>query len=568
MRNDLKDNKLLVAATVLFSILTSAAGALIAVILQKVIDAAADGDMGLFQRTLLLSVLYLLGLGVLSYIYSLCSKILIRNLTKSLRRRVFHGIFRRNHQDFTSANTADYLSSLTNDTKLIEENYILPLLAIVQSIAVFFVSLVTMLFYSPLVTACLAGSIIVMLVAPSLFGKALQNRQDAFSGQMAVFTSKLKDLLAGYEVIKSYRMGRHTAGKFERENNAAANAKFAADKLFAANESVSEMLAGLSQFSVIFISAYLIITGHITMGTLIALVQLSNGFVGPVMMMMQNLPKVQGIKPVISRLNALADYEDTAFTGKTAPVFQSSVEANNLNFTYLPGQPVLADINLVLQKGRKYAVAGRSGCGKSTLVKLLTGYYAGFEGRIAFDGTDIKHLDVEQLGRMVSTIHQNVYMFDTDIRNNICLYRDFPEQELTAALEGAGVSLFLEQMPDGLLSPVGENGSSLSGGQRQRIAVARALIQGTPFLILDEGTSGIDRQTAYDIESRLLAQADLTLITITHDMNEELLGRYDEIFYMDQGRIAERGSLQQLLEGGNGFADFFTLQKRTTGNAL
>ena len=162
---------------------------------------------------------------------------------------------------------------------------------------------------------------------------------------------------------------------------------------------------------------------------------------------------------------------------------------------------------------------------------------------------------------MVSVIHQNVYMFDKSIKENICLYKEFSEAKIDEILSLSGVDKFIKGLEGELEYAVGENGSNLSGGQRQRIAIARALIQETPILVLDEGTSSIDMQTGYDIESRLLNIDNLTLITINHKMSEELLGLYDEIIFMEDGAIIEKGSLTKLLEKKGRFYNFYTLEK-------
>ena len=167
---------------------------------------------------------------------------------------------------------------------------------------------------------------------------------------------------------------------------------------------------------------------------------------------------------------------------------------------------------------------------------------------------------MEKLKKMISVIHQNVYMFDETVLENIRLYQKIGSESLDRALELSGVDRFLNLMPDGLNSPVGENGENLSGGQRQRIAIARALVQKTPVLILDEGTSAVDMQTAYDIESRLLKVAGLTLLTITHKMSEDLLGLYDQILFMENGQVAEKGTLEDLLKKQGRFFEFYTLK--------
>ena len=152
-------------------------------------------------------------------------------------------------------------------------------------------------------------------------------------------------------------------------------------------------------------------------------------------------------------------------------------------------------------------------------------------------------------------------MFNESIYHNICLHQDFTDQQLEEALKASGSAGFISQMTGGLSHIVGENGANLSGGQKQRIAVARALIRHKSFLILDEGTSAVDMQTAYDIETRLLKLKGLTLVTITHNMNADILKMYDEIIYMEDGRILEQGSFKKLMAANKRFRDFFELKK-------
>ena len=516
-------------------------------------------DFNGFLNVLLATLAYIALYGMCYFIYAVTSKMLVRNLTRMLRKKVFVGVLRRGYQDFTSVNTADYISALTNDVKLVEENYILPLLLMLQHAITFVATLVLLLILSPVVTGCLVLCMLLMYTIPSLFGKALQSRQDALSGKLARFTTRLKDIFSGYEVIKSYRVTGKVEEEFRQENHEVADAKYAADKLFVINESLSQMLAIITQVVAIFVSAYLVLRGNISIGTLIALVQLGGSFVWPIVTLMQNLPKVKSIKPVLARLDEFSDYSDSSFTGTEAPSFQSELKAKSLTFSYDPEHPVLSGAELTLRKGKKYAVVGESGCGKTTLIKLLSGCYAGYEGEIRLDDRELRTLDIERVREMISIIHQNVYMFDKSIEENICIYQSFPQEKLDQALRLSGVDRFLSQTTDGLASPVGENGANLSGGQRQRIAIARALIQRTPILILDEGTSAIDMQTAYDIESRLLKIPELTLLTVTHKMSGELLGKYDEIIFMKDGIVAEMGNLEELLRRKSEFATFYSL---------
>lgn len=559
MRECIKKNKLLLVLTVAFSVISSVALVGLSLFIQTTIDYVTAGNIEGFKRILIYSVGYGILIGLLYFIYDILSKMFIRNLLKMLRNKAFFGILRRNYKDFNSKNTADYISVLTNDMKLIEENYIVPLLLIFQYGVMFIVTVILLLYLSPVVTLGIFISMLLIFIVPSFFGKALEKKQLELSNRLSFFTSKLKDIFSGYDVIRSYNLKDSIGKEFEEENNNLANTKFAADKIFVINESLSQTLGMGTQFVAIFLSSYLVIKGNLTMGMLIAIVQLSGTFVQPVIMIMSNLPKLNSVKPIIKRIDEFSTYKDNDFTGKDKPNFNNNLEVSNLSFSYGNGRSIINDISLKIDKNKKYAIVGGSGSGKSTLIKLMLGYYSDFSGNIKFDGNSIKNLNIEQLNKMISIIHQNVYMFDKTIKDNICLYKEFSEEQINNVLKLSGANKFIEETSNGLNYLVGENGSNLSGGQRQRIAIARALIQQTPILVLDEGTSAIDMQTAYDIESKLLNIKDLTLITITHKMSEELLSLYDEIIYMENGQIVESGNLKELLEKKEKFFNFYTV---------
>ncbi|KAB1440221.1 ABC transporter ATP-binding protein [Candidatus Galacturonibacter soehngenii] len=550
-----------IVLTVFFSVIHSWLAVYLARILQKVIDIALIGNMASFQKMLVLSIFYIVLLSFISFLYSLSSKKLVCLVTKGLRQRTFYGIFQRNAKAFHDVNTADYLSATTNDIKLIEENFLNPLLLVLQYLVMFIMTLKLLFEISPTIMLCLIGCIVVMILVPSILGNALQRRQETFSHQNSSFTQKLKDYFLGYEVIKSYQMEEKIKKEFEHENKRFTDTRFHVEQLLSLNEGVSEILAFLTQFSGMFIGAYLIIKGEITAGTLVALIQLSATFVSPVMIILQNIPKISGITPVIKRIDALIEYQEDLFGDKILSSFEDKINMEDVTFSYKENQPVLNGLNLSIHKNKKYAIVGKSGCGKSTLVKLLTGYYSDYQGKISYDDNNLMELKIQELNRMISTIHQSVYMFDESVRENICLYETYTEEELADALDKSGVTQFLGSLTDGISTLVGENGKNLSGGQKQRIAVARALIRKKPILILDEGTSAVDMQNAYDIEKSLLEVNDLTLITITHNMNYDILSLYDEILYMENGKVEEYGQIDELLSKKEKFYQFYHLKK-------
>lgn len=548
MKHYWKRNKLLLAITLIIGIFSAVLSAFISIVLQKVIDAAISNDIDAFTNTLIFTLIYSIVLCLLSYFSALAGKYLLLKISKQMREDVFNGIMRHTPAQFAKNNTADYISALTNDIKMIEENYILVFFMTVELVVMFIATLVILLFLSPLITIILFANMLLMFLIPALFGKLLEKRQDSISKALSSYTEKIKDIFSGFEVIKNYRMLPHVRKQFQNTNNNTTNARFAADRMFALNEGLSETLSILSIVIVIFVSAWLVMKGSITMGTLLALTQLSGTFMTPIIMIMQNIPKLKSMAPIIEKLTNTANYKETEWQGTAQPTFAKEISLKNVSFGYNNQKEILKNISISFEKGKKYAILGNSGSGKTTLIKLLAGYYSSYKGSIFYDDLELKTIANDKLSDVLCIMHQNVYLFNNTVKENITLFEQFTAEELSDAMVKSGVSKFIDKLENGINTPAGENGSNLSGGQKQRIALARAFIRNITFMILDEGTSAVDGKTAYDIESGLLANSQLTLITITHSLNPELLKKYDKIIYLADGSVQAEGRFDEIKE--------------------
>lgn len=557
----MKQNKVLLLFTILTSIIASLGYVFMAVLLQKLLDIAVEKNMQQFIPMVLFSIFYFVMLGIFLYLQSLLSKRITCKIIKQIRTDVFKGIVSQSMGDFGKRNTADYLSIITNDVKMIEDNFLLPFFEVVQYTVIFISSFVLMIYFDVIVTIVVFVAITLMFLVPSLLGKELEKRQNTLSSQLADFTTKLKDILSGFEIIKSYSMKQYVIQKFDKENSDTIHTKYSVDKLFALNEGLSSFLALMVQIVVLFLSAYFIITERITVGTLLGMVQVSSNLANPLIMIFTNIPKIKSIQPIIEKLTVLSKYELNEVPKKQSATFNSVVSISNLSFAYEKQNRVLDKINLHIEKGKKYVIVGKSGCGKTTLVKLLAGYYTEYSGKILYDNTDLNMMNENDIVQLSSIIHQNIYMFNESVYDNICLHEDYSKESIDKAVKASGLNDVIEKLPEGLLYEAGENGSNLSGGQKQRIAVARALIRNKPILILDEGTSAIDMQTAYDIENHLLKIEGLTIITITHNLKKELLELYDNIIYMENGEIIERGTFEELTSVPSRFLKYLTIKK-------
>ncbi len=417
MKRYWKKNKVFLAASLAFGLLASVLTTGVSIVLQKVIDAAAEKQMEIFRNLFIFTIVYMLALCTVNFLSSLSARYLTKRMIRQYRQDIFEGIMSRRPAWFHEENTADYLSALT---------------------------------------------FLLMFLIPAVIGKTLEKRQDLVSRQMSVFTEKIKDIFSGYDVLKSYNRIEAANNRFSSENETEAGIGFRAAKLFALNEGLSDTLSVLSTIMVIFAAAYLVLMGRISMGTLLALVQLSGTFMAPVILLLQNVPKIRSMKSVIVRLNGYTQGDSEAEERRKllqgSPSFEHDIELRKVSFSYKKDRPVLCGAAMRFEKGKKYAIMGPSGCGKSTLLKLMTGYYENYDGKILYDGIELRALDGDQIAGLVSVIHQNVYLFNGTIRENILLDEEFSEGELSEAVEKSGVSLFSDEKEEGLDTRVGENG--------------------------------------------------------------------------------------------------------------
>ena len=549
-------NKWLVLSYLIMSLVSSGMAIYLSVILRDIIDVAIGLELDEFYRLLTTSAIFFILLGVVYYITNVLYSWLTARVIRNVREDVFDGIMKQDVGQFESVNSADYISALTNDINLVEDSYFSSISEIAQMVMSLIIAIGFMIYFSVSVAVGLLLTLFVLIAAQSLFGAPIRRRQTKLSESLSSFTIKIKDIFSGFEVIKSYQMNDHAKESFQACNDEVIKADFSMQHISTIAGSVASVIGLFLQVGVVFSSAYLIIQGRLTPGDMIGLLIVAGQITGPIQELGQTIPILTGSKEIVNRLEGFI-MQESCDSGYRIATFDNGIRVEKLAFTY-PEQKAsaLGGVNFTFEKNKKYALVGQSGCGKTTLAKVLIGHLRNYQGNVLCDEVELKDLTAESFGQLPTMVHQNVYMFDEDIEQNICLHKEeYSGSLLWSAVLDSGVSLFLDDERT-LLSKVGENGANLSGGQRQRIAVARALIQNKPLLILDEGTSAVDKQTGADIERRLLARENLTLITITHSLDEEMLRLYDEIIYMEEGAIVESGSFDFLIDLGGKFSQY------------
>lgn len=538
-------NRLLFALILALQLLASTIQALCSWVLGAVTDAMAAGDWnGLIQIGI--GILIALPIvAVLSWIGHRTQAAFTRRAMTQYKALAFSKISAKGISAFARENTAQYLSALTNDTTTIENQYLTYIPQLVEQLAGFVLALAIMLYYSPLLTLVLLVTCALPVLVSILMSGKYAALEQQVSDENGRYTAGIKDLLSGFAVIKSFKAEQETGRIFKESSSRAEKAKAAKRNYGGLLNSLSMSASLAAQLGTFLAGGLMAVRGHITPGTVLIFVNLCNSVLGPIQSVPEYLAGIRASRALVRKLAQLTE-ENTQRSGKALePVLKDSITLKNLNFSYEEGKPVLRDVNLTLESGKKYAIVGGSGSGKSTLLNLLMGGYDTYGGSITIDGSELRTIDPDSLYDLMSLIGQNVFLFDSTIRENITMFRDFPAEAVDSAAMRSGLASVIAAK--GVDYRCGENGVGLSGGERQRVSIARSLLRGTPVLMLDEATAALDNQTAFEVTDAILKLDGLTRIVVTHRLEEKLLQQYDSIIVLRDGRIAEQGTYDDLM---------------------
>ena len=546
MKKYVFSHKWMLATTVLFRCLEAGLQVVTSITLMGIVDATVAESFVELKKWLIIT-------GIVFATFALCvllsNQTLYKYLQKTMtafKKDIFQGILRKSYKNFKANNTADYISNLTNDINLVENNYIINHIARIGDSIILSASIIVLLFINGWITLLTVGVSFFVLFAPILFQKHLERSQGEVSNQFSAFTDKVKDIFMGYEVIKTFRAENYKMKEFNCENEELEHKKFKANKIIAYADTTSGVMGSFVQVVIVAFAAVLVINGHITAGSMVAVLQLSGQVIAPFMGIVGKTNKINSMGVINEKLLSLTGTE--VEEGKQPLTsFERSLKVSDLSYAYEEGKPILTNFSYEFEKGKKYAIVGRSGGGKSTLLQLMMGYDDAYEGKIFIDDQDLKTVSSESKYGVMTIMHQNVYMFNNSLMDNITFGRNYDKDLIEKKLAESGVAEFLDKISDETMSDIGESGNKLSGGQRQRIAIARALINGSRILLLDEAMSSLDPENAKEIENWILSQEQLTVISVTHKLESEELKKYDEILVLDNGCVAESGSYAELV---------------------
>lgn len=525
-----------------------------------IVDIFSNGETEKFVPIILASIFLIILLFVTEYIDGYVMSSYIKNTVNYLRCDIFTKILNKDIKDFSLDNSGKYISILYNDIKIIEDSLLNNIFLVISSFISFIISLLFLFSISPSIVIFIVIFGILGFVIPNALSKKLIVEKNNYSHNLEEITSVTKDLFSGFEVIKGFNIGSKINTIFKNSSNTVESTKKKCSILESIIKGFSLSFSVTVYLGVLILGGYLMYKGEISVGTAIIIIQLSTHIVGPVKTSISLINQIKSVSLIADKIDEILYDSCEDIEEISLPKFENSIEVKNLDFSYTNDRKALNNINLTFEKNKKYAIVGESGCGKSTLIKLLMRYYKDYNGDILIDNKDIHKIFSNDLYKNMSMIQQNVFMFDDSIKENIKLFANYSDEEVLSICDRSGLSNLISRLPDGINSLVGENGNKLSGGEKQRIAIARSLINNTKILILDESTSALDNETAYNLESSLLSIDDLTLIVVTHKLIKNILLNYDEIIVMKDGMVIEKGSFDYLISLKGYFYSLYYLQ--------
>lgn len=481
-----------------------------------------------------------------------------------MRREMFDHLETLPYGFYDNHETGKIMSRMTNDLMDISElahhgpeNIIITTITIVVS----FVYLSTINFWLTLVIFLCVPLLIVVSVP-------LQKRERAAFMRSRVSTAQinaaLESSISGIRVTKAFNNADKEHEKFEEGNLAFVEARRAAYKAMGQFHSSTSFITNVFNVVVLIVGGFFLYRGSIDFADYSAFIVSINLFITPVTTLINFMEQYQSGVTGFQRFCEIMDVEPERDdeNARDAGVVNGSIELKNVTYGYDGERDVLHNVSLSIEKGRTFALVGPSGGGKTTICHLIPHFYDVENGQILIDGTDIRSFTLTSLRRNIGIVQQDVYLFNSSIRDNILYGRlDASEEEVVEAAKRANIHDYVMSLPEGYDTVIGERGVRLSGGQKQRLSIARVFLKNPPILILDEATSALDNTTEILIQQALdeLCRGRTTLV-VAHRLST--IKNADEIAVIDGGRIIEQGAHDELMAKGGIYRDLYSLQFR------
>ncbi|MGH3242967.1 MAG: ABC transporter ATP-binding protein [Spirillospora sp.] len=554
------------AGTLVLALLSTAGRVVVPIAVQQTIDKGLGGtdgpDIGFIRTAVALCAVAVLVTAVCAYLMNVRLYKTSEGGLAALRTKAFRHVHDLSMLTQSGEKRGSLVSRVTGDVDQISQFMQISGLMFIVSIGQLVIASVLMLVYSWQLALLVWVSFLPLAWALRRFQRILSAAYMGVREKMGDLLAAVSESVVGAPVIRAYASEERTGRRVDETVDAHRDAQQRAQALVALTFPVSELVAAFATAAVIIAGTLLGVAGHLSAGELIAFLFLVTLFVSPMQTATEVFNQAQnaiaGWRRVLGVLDTVPDVADPGDAGETLPRGPIEVRFESVEFAYPGGPPVLHDVTVDIAPRSRVAVVGETGSGKTTFAKLLTRLMDPASGRILVDGVPLDHVRFSSLRERIVMVPQDGFLFDASLADNIRYGRpDASDADLVLALTELGLADWLDGLPGGLDTPVGQRGESLSAGERQLVALARAYIADPDLLVLDEATSAVDPATEVRIQRALDGVTrGRTAISIAHRLSTAEAA--DEVIVFDAGRIVQRGPHTALVTQPGVYADLHT----------
>lgn len=546
------------------TVMTAAANLYVPWIVRDVIDKVFQNkDSDLLNLISLGIVVIFFARGIFYYGQSYLMNYVGESIVIDVRGIVYRKLMTLSTHFFDTNKLGTIMSYVTNDVAALQGAMVANSIEIITETSVLIGSVGAMVYLDWKLTLFTFCTFPVVLFFMDFFGKKIRKSGHRIQQATADITSILQETLAATRIVKSFVREPYEIARFDQQNKANFYANMKSAKLMGTLSPVIEFIAALGVTAIIWFGGRSVIGGDITAGSLVAFLVYAINISNPIKRIARVLGSIQKALAAAERVFYIMDLTDTIPQKPdaiTLPSVEGNVEFRHVSFAYNKGETILHDVSFSAKPGQAIALVGPSGAGKSTVASLLPRFYDVTEGAIFVDGHDVRDVTLASLREQVGIVPQETNLFNDTVYNNILYGRlDATRDEVIAAAKAANADEFIQQLPKGYDTQLGDRGVNISGGQRQRISIARAILKNPRILILDEATSALDTESERIVQEALdRLMVGRTSFVIAHRLST--IQNAAKIIVLDKGSIVEEGTHQQLMAKHGLYAHLHDIQ--------